>query len=304
MAEMAFVSARRGRLRQMAEDGHKGAKVALDLIATPNRFLSTVQVGITLIGIVAGAFGGAKIAAQLAVFLNRIEWLAPYSEPASFVLVVGLITFLSLVIGELVPKRVALSKPVGLAVFLARPMSLLSSMTGPVISLLGNSTDLVLRILGVRSTSEPVVTEDEVKAMVEQGHHAGVFHKAEIRMVEGVMQLDRVKIGEIMTPTPSHRQIKNGHTPSLRPHLFSWVGGTQSTLEGQPSLPRHPVIPEGQQDSKRVYRNHSQCNRGQLRQPAQPSNRSNRLHPGADAIHDHPLRGQGRATGKTRFHQP
>ena len=127
-AEMAFVSARRSRLRQLAADGSGNARVALELVESPNRFLSTVQVGITLIGIVAGAFGGAQIAAQLAVPLNKVEWLAPYSGPLSFVVVVSIITFLSLVIGELVPKRVARNL-VKLALLLARPMKVLLSTT-------------------------------------------------------------------------------------------------------------------------------------------------------------------------------
>lgn len=199
-AEMAFVAAKKVRLRKLADAGNANARVAVELAAAPTRFLSTVQVGITLVGIVAGVFGGATLAEHLAKVLETLPWLAPYARPVSLALVIAVITFLSLVVGELAPKRLALGNPESITIRLARPMKWLSVVASPLITLLANTTDFLLNLLGVRKHEEPTVNEEEIRMMIEQGHHAGVFHKAEIEMVSGVMRLDQEKVANLMTP--------------------------------------------------------------------------------------------------------
>ncbi|MBI3967084.1 MAG: DUF21 domain-containing protein, partial [Chloroflexi bacterium] len=173
MSETAIVAARRARLQQRANAGDRGARAALEVAESPNQFLSTVQIGITLVGILAGAFGGATIARSLATSIAQVPALAPYSEAIGLVLVVAAITYLSLVIGELVPKRLALNNPERVAAFVARPMQAVSAFSRPVVALLGVSTDVILRVLGVRPSDEPPVTEEEVTILIEQGTRAG-----------------------------------------------------------------------------------------------------------------------------------
>lgn len=202
MSEMAVVSSRKARLEQRADGGDAGARVALDLANAPNQFLSTVQLAITLIGIVAGAFGGATLSDKLAVLLNRIPALTPYSDALSYGIVVLFITYLSLVVGELVPKRLALNNPERVASAIARPMRLLSVLATPIVHLLSASTNLLLRALRVRPPSGPAVTEEEVRIMIEEGTAAGVFAAAEQDMVESVFRLADQRVDEIMTPRP------------------------------------------------------------------------------------------------------
>ncbi|WP_138500102.1 hemolysin family protein [Nostoc sp. PA-18-2419] len=202
MSEMAIVSARKVRLQQLANQGDAKAKVALKLAESPNNFLSTIQVGISLIGILTGAFGGATIANRLAIYMRLVPLLAPYSEPISFGIVVLIITYLSLIIGELVPKRLALNNPEGIASFVAIPMRALSALASPMVHLLSASTDLVLRVLGVTQSSEPQVTEEEIKILIEQGTEAGTFEEAEQDMVERVFRLGDRPVSYLMTPRP------------------------------------------------------------------------------------------------------
>ncbi|MCW5850619.1 MAG: HlyC/CorC family transporter [Anaerolineae bacterium] len=200
MSELAVMSARKARLQQRADAGDKGARTALDLIESPNRFLSTVQVGITLIGILAGAFGGARLAAALAPTIELVPALVPYSQSIALGLVVLIITYLSLVLGELVPKRLALLNPERVAALVARPMHALATLVGPPVHILSLSTDLILRLLRVRPTDEPPVTEEEVKLMIEQGTEAGVFAAAEQDMVRGVFRLADKQVCDLLTP--------------------------------------------------------------------------------------------------------
>ncbi len=199
MAEFAIVSAGKSRLRKLAEEGDPRARVALELSGDPNRFLSTVQVGITLIGILAGAFGGATIARVFAGGLRSIPGLATYSEVIAIRVVVLVLTFLTVVLGELVPKRLALNNPVGIALALARPMRRLSLIAQPAIHVLGGATDAALHLVGFRPKPESKVTEEEVRTLVEQGHRGGVFFKAEKELVEQALVLDTKLVGEIMT---------------------------------------------------------------------------------------------------------
>ena len=200
MSEMALVSARKERLQQRANAGDAKARVALELANAPDRFLSTVQIGITLIGILAGAFGGATLASELAARLRLIPWLAQHSEVISLAIVVLSIAYLSLVIGELVPKRLALHNPEQIASVLAGPMRRLSVIASPAVRLLSLSTNMILRMLGARQSTEAFVTEEEIKILLDQGTEAGTFEKAERDMIERVFQLGDRRAGALMTP--------------------------------------------------------------------------------------------------------
>lgn len=202
MSEMAIVSARKVRLQQLANQGDAKARAALKLAESPNHFLSTVQVGISLIGILTGAFGGATIANRLAIYIKFVPLLAPYSEPISFGIAVLLITYLSLIVGELVPKRLALNNPEKIASIVAIPMQALAAIASPVVFLLSASTDLILRVLGITASTEPQVTEEEIKILIEQGTEAGTFEEAEQDMVERVFRLGDRPVSYLMTPRP------------------------------------------------------------------------------------------------------
>jgi putative hemolysin len=200
MSELAIASSRKTRLQQWADDGNAGAAAALRLAEHPNRFLATVQIGITLIGIITGFFGGATLSEPVAQQLNRIPPLQPYSGPLSVILVVGLVTYLSLVIGELVPKRLALQNPERLASLVAPPMIFLSRIASPLVQFLGGSSEVILRLLGVRHTEDPPITEEEIAILLQEGAAAGVFAPAEHEMVEGIFDLGEREVRELMTP--------------------------------------------------------------------------------------------------------
>jgi putative hemolysin len=201
MSEMAIVSARRARLQEWVEQGNAKAIVALELANSPNRFLSTVQIGITLIGILTGAFGGAALSRSLAPYIALIPALSAYSEPIAFFIVVLIITFLSLVIGELVPKRLALNSPERIATAVAIPMRWIATLTSPFVHLLSLSTEAVLKLLRVDiSSGDPLVTEEEIKVLVRQGAEAGMFEVAEQDMVERVFRLGDQQVSGLMTP--------------------------------------------------------------------------------------------------------
>ncbi|OLP17145.1 hypothetical protein BST81_17495 [Leptolyngbya sp. 'hensonii'] len=202
MSELAVVSSRKTRLQQLANKGNKKAATALDLANSPNHFLSTVQVGITLIGIMAGAFGGATLANRLAIALKTIPTVAPYADALAFGIVVLVITYLSLIMGELVPKRLAMSNPERIATALAQPMQTLSTIVYPLVHLLSGSTDLVLRLLGINPSDEPEVTEEEIKVLLQQGTESGMIEEAEQDMVERVFRLGDRRVSSLMTPRP------------------------------------------------------------------------------------------------------
>ena len=202
MAEIAIVSARRTRLQQQAQEGNKRAQVALELAKAPNQFLATVQIGITLVGIMAGAFGGATIAEELAGMLAQVPLLAPYSEAIGVGVVVLAITYFSLVIGELVPKRLGLNNAERVAARFAPFMRTLSRLASPLVRLLSLSTDLALRLLRVRPQQEIPVTEEEIRLLLQQGTRAGSFEPAEQEMVEHVFRLGDATVESLMTPRP------------------------------------------------------------------------------------------------------
>ncbi len=200
MAEMAVVSSRKARLKQRSEEGSAGAAIALELADNPHDFLSTVQIGITMIGTLAGAFGGATIAEKLAAYLGRFPQAAEYAESLSITVVVVAISYLSLILGELVPKSVALGNPEKIAGVLAPPMKWLSKLGSPAVRFLSFSTRIVLKILPVRPNKEAPITEEEIKMMIAQGAEHGTFEEAEQEMVEGVFRLGDRRAAELMTP--------------------------------------------------------------------------------------------------------
>jgi putative hemolysin len=199
MSEIAVVSARRVRLQKRAEEGNLGAKMALELAESPDRFLSTVQIGITLIGIVAGAFGGASLSVRLTPFFQSVEFLAPYAEEISFGIVILLITYFSLVIGELVPKNIALMSPETIAGWVSRPMNFLSKATAPFVWLLSISTTAIIKLFRLGGGSESTVTEEEIKAIIAQGTTEGVIDETEQELMESVIRLDDQRITALMT---------------------------------------------------------------------------------------------------------
>lgn len=200
MAEIAIITARKVRLQQMVEQGNVNANKALKLAESPNLLLSTVQIGITLVGVLSGAFGGAAIAHQLSAFFSRHPAIAPYSDSIALTIVVLIITYLSLVCGEIVPKRLALGSPERIAALMAKPMSFLSVVASPAVRLISSSSDLVMKLIGVRPSGEPAITEEEIRVLIREATVAGVFEMAEQEMVERVFRLGDRSIGAMMTP--------------------------------------------------------------------------------------------------------
>lgn len=240
MAEFALVSARTTRLQKRAADGDAGATTALELAADPTQFLSTVQVGITLVGILTGAFGGATLAGPLAEEFAGVPLIAPYSGPLAVVTVVAAITYLTLVVGELVPKRVAMTYADRIASLVSRPIRLLSWAAAPLVRLLSISTEVVLRVLGVRKPSGPEVTEEDVRVLLGQATREGVFEEEEQDMVESVFRLADRRVSVLMTPRPDivavdveapveenwQKMVDSGHVffPVYRDHLDNLLG--------------------------------------------------------------------------------
>ncbi len=200
MAELAIVSARRVRLQEMAKVGKRGAASALRLLDDPVGFLSTVQVGITLVGIGAGAYGGAIFAGPLGEYLRGIPLVEPYAEEIAFFLVVLLVTYFSLVIGELVPKRIALNHAEEIASFVAPVMTFLAKIGAPFVWFLRRSTQAVMTLLRLKPAPESAVTEEEVKALIAEGAASGVFQPAERDLIEGVLKMGDRSVRSIMVP--------------------------------------------------------------------------------------------------------
>lgn len=199
MSEIAVVSARRIRLQHRADEGNLGAKTALELASQPDRFLSTVQIGITLVGILSGAFGGAAIAEKLTPYIAQISSLAPYASGISFGIVVLIITYFSLVIGELVPKNLALAAPETIASLMSRPMKFVSKATSPFVWFLTTSTNFLLKLFRLGDSNESAVTQEEIRAMISQGTSVGVIDETEQELMESVFRLDDQRITALMT---------------------------------------------------------------------------------------------------------
>ena len=200
MSEAALVASRKARLQSRSEEGDSASSTALKLIERPNVFLSTIQIGITLIGVLSGAVGGATLSESLAAELAKIPSVAIYSEPIALGSVVLIITVLSLWLGELVPKRLGLHSPEQIARAVAGPMLFTSKLFSPLINLLSGATDLVLQLIGIKPSQEPPITEEELQVLIDQGTQAGVFEEAEQDMVEGVFSLGDQRVYSLMTP--------------------------------------------------------------------------------------------------------
>lgn len=200
MSEASLVASRKAKLQQHANEGDKASETALNLISNPNIFLSTIQIGITLIGVLSGAVGGATISERLAAEFANIPALAPYSDALALGIVVMVITILSLWLGELVPKRFALHHPEQIARVVAGPMTLLSRVFSPVVKVLSASTDFVLKLVGVKASNDPPITEEELQVLLDQGRQAGVFEESEQDMVEGIFSLGEQRVYSLMTP--------------------------------------------------------------------------------------------------------
>lgn len=203
MSELAIVSAKKPRLKAKADRGDAGAKAALKLLEDPSRMLSTVQIGITLIGVIAGAYGATALADDLApVILNAFPATRDYADDLAFGVVIVFTTYLSLVLGELVPKRIAMSAPESIAGVMAPFMALLATVSSPLVWLLKTSTDAVLRLFGLHRARQADVTEEEIHSLIEEGHEAGLIESEEREMIAGVMRLGDRSVRAIMTPRP------------------------------------------------------------------------------------------------------
>ncbi|MBN2394602.1 MAG: HlyC/CorC family transporter [Anaerolineae bacterium] len=202
MSEMAIVSARKTRLQQLADTGNRHARLTLRLADDPNKFLATVQIGITLIGILSGAFGGATLARMIATWLDVFPALKPYSEAIGVAVVVITITYLSLIVGELVPKRLALNNAERIAVIVAAPMNFLSALASPLVKLLSLSTNFVLRLMKIKPSTGPMITQEEIEILIEQGTQSGALEESEQDILESVLRLDEQRVGAVMTARP------------------------------------------------------------------------------------------------------
>lgn len=233
MSEIAVVTVRRARLERLAATGNRQARAALEHVRDPTQFLSTVQVGITLVGILAGAFGGAGLAERLDARLEQIALIAPASEAIAFTLVLGAITYLSVILGELVPKRIALSNPERIAVAVAVPMRLLARVGAPVVWLLTTSTNMLFRLLPVPDVREQAVTEEDIRALLAQGTEAGAVHERERYIAERVLRLGDRPVSAIMTPRPDIDWIDVEDSPdTLRERLTSVMRSRFLVCEG------------------------------------------------------------------------
>lgn len=199
MSEIALISARKSRLETAAKKGQKNAKVALDLVNSPNKLLSTVQIGITLISILTGIYSGDKITTNVQTFIEGFTTLKPYAHSIAVGIVVVILTFFSLVLGELLPKRIGLNYPEAIAKSVAIPMRIISQVTAPFIWLLTISTDFLLKILNIKPTADGKVTEDEIKAIIKEGTEVGEVQEIEQDIVERVFHIGDRKVNSLMT---------------------------------------------------------------------------------------------------------
>lgn len=200
MTEIAIVSSRKARLERKAAEGSAGAKAALKLANDPTHLLSTVQAGISIIGVVTGAYGGATLAQALAVYIKPLPLVGTYAYSISMVLVISSITYVSLIFGELVPKKIALNNPEPIAIAVAIPMSLFSKLFSPLVKLFSISMEFVIKLIGVKKPVEPGVTEEEIKIMIAEGAAIGTFEKTEKDIVVRVFRLGDTRVHSLMTP--------------------------------------------------------------------------------------------------------
>lgn len=200
MAEIAILSSRKSKLRNMEIDGNRKSRIALDLVEKPNRFLSSVQIGITLIAILAGAFSEDRFVSKISPLIKNLPLIGYYHEVIAFIIIVVVVTYVSVVLGELVPKRIALSNPEKIASFVAPIMFTFSKITSPIVKLLSISTEFIFKLIGFKSRSTPLITEDEVRILIREGTDMGIFSKTEKKLIERALMLDDLKVGMLMTP--------------------------------------------------------------------------------------------------------
>ena len=201
MTELAIINARKGLLEEKAEAGNLGARMAIELAEDPNEMFSTIQIGITLISIVTGLYSGATFSDPMAIYIKEhILWLADYADTVSPIFIVSLTTYLSLVIGELVPKRLAYNSPESIAIMMAIPMKYFATITKPFVALLSMSTTMLLKVLGVKHKEEAPVTESEINKMLVQGVELGAYEEEEPVLVENIFRLADLDASDIMTP--------------------------------------------------------------------------------------------------------
>ncbi len=201
MYEIAMVSSKKTRLVARAEDGQKGASVAMELLQDPDQqYLSAIQIMITMIDTLAGGIGGSQLSRPLAEVFKRVNWLAPFAEIAALIIVVIIITYFSIVLGELIPKRIAVSKPEDVVTKLSPMIRGLTNAVRPLTKLLSGSTNLGIKIFNIDVTREPAITEEELKGYIQEGRQTGVFDEAEQTMVDGVFRFTDRRVDAIMTP--------------------------------------------------------------------------------------------------------
>lgn len=236
MTELAIINARKGLLEEKAEGGSKGAKVAIALAEDPNQMFSTIQIGITLISIVTGLYSGATFADPMSQYIKgSIPWLAAYADTISPIFIVSLTTYLSLVVGELVPKRIAYNSPESIAILMAIPMKYFSIITAPLVTLLSVSTKVLLKLLGVKNKEESAVTESEINKMLTQGVELGAYEKEEPILVENIFRLADLSAGDVMTPRTQIRWIDmNSSDEEIREEIYT--AGQDRLPVGEDSL--------------------------------------------------------------------
>ncbi|WP_081663257.1 hemolysin family protein [Flavobacterium subsaxonicum] len=233
MSEIALISARKNRLETAAKKGNASAQTALDLANAPNKFLSTVQIGITLIGILTGIYSGDKVTDDVKIFVESFAILKPYAPNISVGIVVVILTFFSLVLGELLPKRIGLNYPEAIAKAVALPMKFISIATAPFIWLLTSSTDFLLKILRIRPTADGKVTEEEIKAIIKEGTEGGEVQEIEHDIMERVFHIGDRKVNSLMTHRKSVTYLSTTYTKdSIRETMLEELHSVYPVCEG------------------------------------------------------------------------
>jgi len=233
MSEIALISARKSRLETAAKKGNASAQAALDLANSPNKFLSTVQIGITLIGILTGIYSGDKVTGDVKLFVEGFETLKPYADNIAVGIVVVILTFFSLVLGELLPKRIGLNFPETIAKAVAIPMKFISIITAPFIWLLTSSTDFLLKVFSIRPTADGKVTEEEIKAIIKEGTEGGEVQEIEHDIMERVFHIGDRKVNSLMTHRKSVAYLStDANTAEIRDLMLEELHSVYPVIEG------------------------------------------------------------------------
>lgn len=229
MSEMALVSSRKFKLENAKKKGNQGARTALDLMDNPTKFLSTVQIGITLIGILLGVYGGENLTSNVADFLFQYETLRPYAQNLATIIIVIFITYLSILLGELLPKRLGMAFPEPIAIIMSNPMKILSKITSPFVWLLTTSNDILLSIMGIKKTSDDKVSEEEIKSIIKESAEGGEIQDIEHSIMERVFELGDRKVNTLFT-----------HRSEIE---FFTVNDTLKAIKQKISIEKHSAYP-------------------------------------------------------------